>query len=238
MIARQHPGEPQAEWYAEQLVEQLMASSPELFEQYTFRVVPNMNPDGTYFGNLRTNAKGNDLNRMWQSATQDNAPEVYHVLQKMQEIGVDLFLDIHSDEEIPEPFLDRAHFHCPEANEALEKQETDFMHFYMQYQSGMQNELNYGEADRTNPREMTIASVAVGQRFGCPAWTLEMPTKSGWMPEHCKALASDFFVVLEQFMALKNQATDELRAPGALGFKYGDNSNTTSAANLGCCTLS
>ncbi len=32
-----------------------------------------------------------------------DSPEVYLVLEAMKKIGVDLFLDLHSDEIIPEP---------------------------------------------------------------------------------------------------------------------------------------
>jgi hypothetical protein len=44
LIARQHPGEPQAEWYAEGLIEHL-ANNTSLLDHYTFHIVPNMNPE-------------------------------------------------------------------------------------------------------------------------------------------------------------------------------------------------
>ena len=37
--------------------------------------VPNMNPDGSYRGHLRTNAKGANLNREWKKPTQEYSPE-------------------------------------------------------------------------------------------------------------------------------------------------------------------
>jgi murein tripeptide amidase MpaA len=204
LIARQHPGEPQAEWYAEGLIEELKQANARLFERYTFRVVPNMNPDGSYFGNLRTNKEGKDLNRMWQSASIETSPEVYFVLEKMKEVGVDFFLDIHSDENIPRPFLDEAHLRCKDSNKRLEKQENDFMSLYIALNEEMQNELNYGEKDRTDPENMTIAAAAVGDKFNCPAFTLEMPTKQ-WSISQCKTLAKDYFRVLEAFYASSKQ---------------------------------
>lgn len=71
-----------------------------LLAEAEFYLVPNMNPDGAYRGHLRTNHAGQDLNRAWQSASSERSPEVLFVLQHMQRIGVDLFLDIHGDEEI------------------------------------------------------------------------------------------------------------------------------------------
>jgi hypothetical protein len=38
--------------------------------------VPNMNPDGSYHGHLRTNIKGANLNREWAAPTMDYSPEV------------------------------------------------------------------------------------------------------------------------------------------------------------------
>ncbi len=64
-------------------------------------LVPNMNPDGAFHGNLRTNAAGQDLNRAWLEPSAEHSPEVWFVQQEMKRHGVDLFLDIHGDEEIP-----------------------------------------------------------------------------------------------------------------------------------------
>lgn len=38
--------------------------------------VPNMNPDGTWRGHLRTNAVGANLNREWEKPTLERSPEV------------------------------------------------------------------------------------------------------------------------------------------------------------------
>ena len=47
--------------------------------------VPNMNPDGTWRGHLRTNAAGANLNREWDSPTPEHSPEVFYVRNKMDE---------------------------------------------------------------------------------------------------------------------------------------------------------
>jgi hypothetical protein len=41
-----------------------------------FYVVPNVNPDGSYRGHLRTNGAGANLNREWQAPRLDYSPEV------------------------------------------------------------------------------------------------------------------------------------------------------------------
>lgn len=212
LIARQHPGEPQAEWFAEEIIKTLV-DRPELFEKYTFFIVPNMNPDGTYYGNLRTNKEGKDLNRMWQNPTIEDSPEVYYVLQKMRETGVDFFMDIHSDEIIPKPFLDEAHPSCPVIDKVLEDQEHDFMNLYIAHNPDMQNELNYGEKDRNDSVNMTLAAMAVGSEFRCPAFTLEMPTKS-WSLQQCKSLAEDYLKVLDIFyLQLINKQNNNIETP-------------------------
>ncbi len=109
IIAQQHPGEHMAEWFMEGVIERLRTGTtmPELnklLASADLYLVPNMNPDGAFHGHLRTNAMGQDLNRAWQSASQEISPEVLFVQQQMEKYGVDLFLDVHGDEEIPYVF--------------------------------------------------------------------------------------------------------------------------------------
>ncbi|PHX38094.1 hypothetical protein AO284_17390, partial [Pseudomonas sp. NZIPFR-PS2] len=108
IIAQQHPGEHMAEWFMEGIIERLQqdgdAELKKLLKVADLYLVPNMNPDGAFHGHLRTNAAGQDLNRAWQSASQEISPEVLFVQQQMEKYGVDLFLDIHGDEEIPYVF--------------------------------------------------------------------------------------------------------------------------------------
>ena len=48
---------------------------------------PNMNPDGSVRGNLRTNAAGANLNREWMAPSHERSPEVLLVRSAMQENG-------------------------------------------------------------------------------------------------------------------------------------------------------
>ena len=67
-------------------------------------LIPNMNPDGAFLGHLRTNFKGKDLNRAWQDASVELSPEVFFAQSQMKQHGVDAFIDVHGDEEIPHVF--------------------------------------------------------------------------------------------------------------------------------------
>jgi len=78
LYARQHPGESMAEWWMEGALEKL--ADPDdpvarvLRRDCTFRIVPNMNPDGSRRGHLRTNAAGMNLNREWHAPSAEKEP--------------------------------------------------------------------------------------------------------------------------------------------------------------------
>lgn len=100
VVTRQHPNEVQGSWCVEGLLERLLLKEDPfaraLLDKAVFYIVPSMNPDGARRGNTRTNALGINLNREWQTATVDTAPEVLMVKQAMQVRGVDFFLDVHA----------------------------------------------------------------------------------------------------------------------------------------------
>ena len=80
-------------------------------EDATFYVVPNINPDGSSMGHLRTNAAGANLNREWadtgdyKAPTLKNSPEVLTILELTDHLGCDLYLDLHGDEELSYNFF-------------------------------------------------------------------------------------------------------------------------------------
>lgn len=114
LIARQHPGESMAEWCLDGLLARLILPhdglSRKLRQDATFYIVPNMNPDGSFRGHLRTNACGANLNREWGNTgshvapTLQHSPEVYGVLERLKVTGCDLFMDVHGDESLPHIF--------------------------------------------------------------------------------------------------------------------------------------
>jgi len=96
IIARQHPGETMAEWFVEGMLERLLDESDPvariLAERAVLHIVPNMNPDGSVRGNLRTNAAGANLNREWMAPSIERSPEVFHVRAAMQATSISCLL--------------------------------------------------------------------------------------------------------------------------------------------------
>ena len=179
IIARQHPGESMAEWFAEGLLSRLLdhqdPTARALLDCATFYIVPNMNPDGAALGNQRTNAAGADLNREWQNPSPERSPEVYAVRQKMHETGVDLFLDIHGEEALPYVFAAGCEGN-PSYDARLAVLETAFKTALRQASPDFQDEHGYPKTapGQANP---AIAKSYVGETFGCLSYTLEMPFK-------------------------------------------------------------
>lgn len=179
VIARQHPGETMAEWFVEGLLARLLdpqdATARALLDQATFYIVPNMNPDGSALGNLRTNAAGANLNREWLAPTLEKSPEVYYVREKMRATGVDLFLDIHGDEAIPYVFVAGTEG-VPAYNERIAALEAQFKAAFAAASPDFQDEHGY-EKDSPGQANLSMATAWVGENFGCLAYTLEMPFK-------------------------------------------------------------
>ena len=195
VIHRQHPGEHMAEFFAEGLLTRLLGLDSsgavdgivaQLLERFTFYMVPSMNPDGGVRGHLRTNAKGANLNREWASSpnyeapTEKRSPEVFHVLRKMDETGVDAFVDVHGDEELPYNFLAQAV--VPKWGPRLEALHGAFLASYTRANPDMQQPIAY-EAPTEPSKEgdtFNIGSDQVAHRFDCLSVTLEMSFKDCW----------------------------------------------------------
>jgi murein tripeptide amidase MpaA len=213
VTARQHPGETMAEWWMEGFLERMLdpisAISKDLLERAVFYVVPNMNPDGSARGHLRTNAAGVNLNREWQAPSLEKSPEVYLVLQKMIETGCDLALDVHGDEALPYNFIAGTEG-IPSWNERLSGLLEGFKTSYVKASNGaFQTQYGYPPNSPGNAN-LTICSNALAERFGCLAMTLEMPFKDnadhpeptyGWSPMRSKQLGASVLSPLLSVMA-------------------------------------
>ncbi|MDO5686430.1 MAG: M14-type cytosolic carboxypeptidase [Neisseria sp.] len=179
VIARQHPGETMASWLMEGFLSRLLdhqdASARALLDVATVYVVPHMNPDGAVHGNLRSNAQGANLNREWENPTLERSPEVYVVREKMHEIGVDLFLDIHGDEALPYVFVAGTEG-VPNYSPRIAALESLFKNAFRAACPDFQDEVGYPK-DAPNTANLTLATNYVGNTFQCLAFTLEMPFK-------------------------------------------------------------
>ncbi len=168
-----------AEWFVEGMLERLLddedAVARSLLDKAVFYVVPNMNPDGGARGHLRTNAVGVNLNREWQAPSMEKSPEVFLVRQMMLETGVDMYLDVHGDENIPYNFLAGSEG-VPCFDARMQSLEQNFRQYLLMATPEFQNEIGY-EVDAPGQANMTVASNWVAQQFNCMAFTLEMPFK-------------------------------------------------------------
>ena len=213
LIARQHPGETMAEWFVEGFLERLLdvddPVSRVLLATCVFHVVPNMNPDGSVRGNLRTNAAGANLNREWQSPTMARSPEVFLVRQNMLEIGVDLCLDAHGDEGLPYNFVAGSEGN-PGYTAKIEALENAFKAAWLATSPDFQTGQGYGKTAKGTANQ-TMATNWIAQQVGCLAFTIEMPFKDnanlpdagvGWSGERSKKLGAG---VLQPILAITDQ---------------------------------
>jgi murein tripeptide amidase MpaA len=206
LYARQHPGESMAEWWAEGALELLVSADPvaqRLREAATLHIVPNMNPDGSARGHLRTNAAGVNLNREWHAPTLERSPEVFHVRAAMDATGVDFAMDIHGDEAIPYVFM--AGFDGIPSWTARQGE------LYAQFGTALaartrdfQTKHGYPTAG-PGKANLSMSTNQLAERFGAVAMTLEMPFKDnadapdpdhGWAPDRSRQLACDCLGVL------------------------------------------
>lgn len=201
VIARQHPGETMAEWWMEGFLDRLLDGTDPLartlLAKACFYVVPNMNPDGSRRGHLRTNAVGTNLNREWAGPSLEKSPEVFHVRGRMEETGVDLCLDVHGDEGLPYNFIAG-----PEGVPSYSKKTASLL---ASFKSALQTanpdfQTDYGYPVTPKGRaNLGICGSNIAESFGCLAMTLEQPFKDaanapddmfGWSPARAQKLGA------------------------------------------------
>ena len=222
LYARQHPGESMAEWWMEGALDKLTDEDDPvarvLRRECTFHVVPNMNPDGSRRGHLRTNAAGANLNREWHAPTAERSPEVLSVRNAMDETGVDFAMDVHGDEAIPANFL--AGFEgIPSHTERQQKLFELFGETLERLSPDFQREQGY-EIPAPGQANMSMSTTQLAERYGCVSMTLEMPFKDnfnlpdevyGWSPQRSKYLAhaclDALHAILPELKAAKSATT-------------------------------
>lgn len=205
IIARQHPGETMAEWFVEGLVKRLLgwgdwagdSVARKLYEHAAFYIVPNMNPDGSVHGNLRTNAAGANLNREWMEPDAGRSPEVLAVRNAIHASGCDLFFDIHGDEALPYVFVAGCEM-LPGFTPRQAAEQKAFIDAFKLASPDFQDTYGY-ESGKYREDALKLASKYVGHAFGCLSLTLEMPFKDnanlpdervGWSGERSAALGA------------------------------------------------
>ena len=212
LYARQHPGESMAEWWMEGALERLTDPADPvaraLRQQCRFHIVPNVNPDGSRRGHLRTNAAGINLNREWANPSAEKSPEVLAILAAMDETGVDFAMDIHGDEAIPANFL--AGFEgIPNWTDVLGEKFYRYRAILARRTPDFQTIKGYA-VSAPGEANLTMSTNQLANRFGAVSMTLEMPFKDnddlpdpeqGWSPERSMQLGRDCLGALLEWLA-------------------------------------
>jgi murein tripeptide amidase MpaA len=211
LYARQHPGETMAEWWMEGALERLLDEADPvarvLRRRATFHIVPNMNPDGSRRGHLRTNAAGVNLNREWHEPSAERSPEVLCVRGEMDRTGVDFAMDVHGDEAIAANFL--AGFEgIPSWNEGQQKLFDRFGEALVSISPDFQTAQGY-EVAGPGQANLSMSTAQLAERYGAVSMTLEMPfkdngdlpdTRFGWSPDRSRLLARDCLAALHAIL--------------------------------------
>lgn len=211
LYARQHPGETMAEYWMEGAIAALTdPASPhgrKLRKAARFHIVPNMNPDGSFRGHLRTNARGVNLNREWHAPTAERSPEVLCVRAAMEETGVAFAMDVHGDESIPHVFL--AGF---EGIPAITDRQLGLFHRFRDTLAIRTPDFQVKKGYPVTPpgrANLTMSTAQLAECFGAVSMTLEMPFKDhddlpdpveGWSPGRSAALGRDCMAVLAELI--------------------------------------
>ena len=102
ITARVHSGETVSSFMMEGILDFLVSNSQHahiLRENFVFKVVPMLNPDGVRYGNNRASLLGVDLNRRWAQPNKLAHPTIYYTKKMMQVFGeshsISMFCDLH-----------------------------------------------------------------------------------------------------------------------------------------------
>nr|XP_039266870.1 uncharacterized protein LOC120342204 isoform X2 [Styela clava] len=102
ITARVHPGETNSSWMMKGFLDFLSGNSADaklLRNNFIFKIVPMLNPDGVIVGNYRCSLAGRDLNRNYKSVLKDSFPSVWHVKMMVKRLNMEreviLYCDLH-----------------------------------------------------------------------------------------------------------------------------------------------
>lgn len=100
--SRVHPGESNSSFIVEGIITFLLGNSKEavyLRNNFVFKIIPMINPDGVIYGNYRCSLLGVDLNRRWNNPSKILHPTIYNAKQLLTMLDIErsvaLFVDIH-----------------------------------------------------------------------------------------------------------------------------------------------
>lgn len=110
--ARVHPGETVASWMVQGVLEFLLSDdkvAEYLRNNFVFKIVPMMNPDGVIQGNYRASLAGCDLNRRYMAPSKLLHPTIFHVKQLVKQFAkacpLFLYCDFHGHSKSKNVFM-------------------------------------------------------------------------------------------------------------------------------------
>ncbi|CDW91598.1 UNKNOWN [Stylonychia lemnae] len=102
LSARVHPGEVQSSFVLNGIIDFLVSNTEQskiLLENYVFKVIPLLNPDGVYRGYFRLDTYNHNLNRFYIDPDPKLQPTIYAarqaILQQHQYGNLHIYLDLH-----------------------------------------------------------------------------------------------------------------------------------------------
>lgn len=102
ITARVHPGESNASWVMKGMLDYLTGPSLDariLRDNFVFKIIPMLNPDGVIVGNYRCSLAGQDLNRLWDDPSRKMHPTIFFAKTMIRHLLNDrevvLYIDIH-----------------------------------------------------------------------------------------------------------------------------------------------
>ncbi|XP_025931887.1 cytosolic carboxypeptidase 3 isoform X3 [Apteryx rowi] len=102
LTARVHPGETNTSWIMKGFLDYILGNSGNaqvLRDNFVFKVVPMLNPDGVIVGNHRCSLAGQDLNRKYKSNLKEFYPSIWYtrnmIKRVMEERDILLYCDFH-----------------------------------------------------------------------------------------------------------------------------------------------
>mmetsp|Transcript_20229 Transcript_20229/g.37724 ORF Transcript_20229/g.37724 Transcript_20229/m.37724 type:complete len:558 (+) Transcript_20229:867-2540(+) len=102
LMSRVHPGESNSSWMMKGIIDFLVGPSLEakiLRDNFVFKIIPMLMPDGVMMGSTRCGLSGVDANRCWNDPDSRTLPEIYHAKQMIKRFSEErelvLLVDLH-----------------------------------------------------------------------------------------------------------------------------------------------